>query len=38
MWRWALALVISTALAGGVTIPKLHKIAQDRGLAPSRRR
>jgi hypothetical protein len=34
MWRWALALVISTALVGGVTGPKLHKMAQIKGWRP----
>jgi hypothetical protein len=34
MWRWALALFISTALAVGVTIPKLYKMAQIVGWLP----
>jgi hypothetical protein len=34
MWRWALALVISTALAVGVTGPKLYKMAQIMGWQP----
>ena len=34
MWRWALALVISVALAGGVTGPKLYKMAQIKGWLP----
>ncbi|OWK41854.1 hypothetical protein [Fimbriiglobus ruber] len=34
MWRWALALVISTALAFGVTVPKLYKMAQIVGWQP----
>jgi len=34
MWRWALALVISTALAFGVTVPKLYKMAQIMGWQP----
>jgi len=34
MWRWALALVISTALAVGGTGPKLYKMAQIKGWQP----
>jgi hypothetical protein len=34
MYRWALALVVSIALACGVTGPKLYKMAQIMGWQP----